>query len=174
MTDNGSCYQSKMYRAAQTSPAFATSSPRPYTLKTQRRGRMLHPKQQHCAMGLRSCLKPQLGGSAIGSSCPTRPPSLQLASARGELESQNTYQSPRSTRGQTLEAPQRAGLVWSDSRGRTALVTGPVQGIGMASRMRWHRQARASRSWSGDAARSGGSRRDDAQERRVRRAFLRG
>ena len=63
MTDNGSCYRSKMFRAACKRFGFRQIFTRPYTPRTNGKGRSLH-SDGTARMGLRSRL-PQLG-SAIG------------------------------------------------------------------------------------------------------------
>ena len=113
MTDNGSCYQSKMFRAACKHLGLRHIFTRPYTPKTNGKAERF----------IQTALREWAYARAYHNSDQRlvelpQAPSLQLASATWELESQHTNQSSRSIRGQPVEAPQLAGLVWSDfSRG---------------------------------------------------------
>lgn len=100
MTDNGSCYRSKNFRVACKSPGPRQLLTRPYTPRSN--GKAERFIKTNCANGPR--LAPTTTRSTIGRDDPLAP-SLQLASAAWYLESQHPNQSPRSYRGQPVEAP---------------------------------------------------------------------
>ena len=76
MTDNGSCYRSKTFRAACKRLGLRQIFTKPYTPKNQRQGRALHPNRTS-RMGLCSCLSEL--GATIRRTAPLAA-SLQLAS----------------------------------------------------------------------------------------------
>jgi transposase len=101
MTDNGSCYRSKVFRQACRDLGLKHIRTKPYTPKTKRQGRALHPDRP-ARMGLRSGVS-NLGPPRCSVADLAAP--IQLAPAAQQSKIKTAHQPPRSDRGQPVEAP---------------------------------------------------------------------
>ena len=105
MTDNGSCYRSKTFRAACKRLGLRQLFTRPYT--PRRMARPSASSKPHFVNGPMLVLIKTPGSTNLPSSSNWLH-RYNWHRPHASLESQNTYQSPRSFRGQPVEAPQLA------------------------------------------------------------------